>query len=84
MKTPFKKDPEGMYSDVPFDPYHNLKDYSLEELERLYETLVKRDVAADENPAIDEEYETYGIDREAFKIRLEEEIKARRNQMKGK
>lgn len=84
MKTPLKKDPVGMYSDIPIDQYSDLKRYSLEELKKLHEKMVNRDVAADKNPTVDEEYETHGADWEALKIRIEEEIRIRQNEAMGR
>ena len=72
-----KKDPVWMYSDIPIDPYPDLRELSPEELRELLDRMIDRDVEADSNPTVDKEYETNGIDREQYKIAIENELKRR-------
>ena len=77
-----KKDPPEMYSDLEIDPHEDLKVLSNEDLRRLEELMIKTDVDVDEGRKLDEEYQTYDIDRELLKQAIEEQIK--KNNMSNK
>lgn len=72
-----KKDPPMMRSDIPINKYWWLEDLSDEELRDFYRKLIERDVDIDQHPEKEEEYETYGADREEEKMAIEKEFKRR-------
>ena len=77
-----KKDPPGMYSDLEIDQYEDLKRLSNEDLKGLGELMIKTDVDVDEGRKLEEEYQTYDIDRELLKQAIEKQIK--KNNMSNK
>ena len=60
MKIPLKKDPEGMYSDLPIDPNEDLKGLDKNDLAKLADVMTDTDVRVDNDPRLEEVYETYG------------------------
>lgn len=72
-----KKDPPGIYGDLPIDPHADLKRYTLEELKELRRIMGDREIAVDSGKSKEDEYETKNPDWEIFKKRLDDEINAR-------
>lgn len=77
MNGKLAKDPIGMYGDIPIDPNEDLRNCSDKELMELYEKMIESDTKVDANPELEEEYETYGADRELRKMAIEKELKIR-------
>lgn len=75
-KHEFKKDPAGIYSDLPIDPNDDLNGLSEDDLRRLYDKMSKSEVAADVNPATDPERDTMRPDWESRKKAIEDRLKS--------
>lgn len=74
-KQELKKDPDGIYSDLPIDPNDDLNGLSEDELRGLLDKMSESDVAADANPATDPEGDTRLPDRELRKQAIEDRLK---------
>lgn len=71
-----KKDPVGIYSDIPIDPNSDLDKCTEDELRDLQDKLIDSDVAVDRNPELEETLETFNPDREYRKIAIEDRLKS--------